>query len=220
MKAPCATQLRKSQTPMAHTLQLSVHARRLVTDGRAARFGDGSPGGASNQSLLSRAYVSSALMDILRRDTPRAARCKDGLVPRQRASCKLPRQLGKRPQLIEAPPKTNPRRYGSAAPRTMLAPLVAAAASFACDPPQRMRTTPSASSFRGNTLLIRVRAPPRMMCANPEPAERQPANTPPSSPSAMPLADTSPGEVVCDDDGCYLMLDTVSDGLVDTAIPV
>ena len=38
MKAPCATQLRKSQTPMAHTLQLSVHARRLVTDGRAARW--------------------------------------------------------------------------------------------------------------------------------------------------------------------------------------
>ena len=101
----------------------------------------------------------------------------------------------------------------------MLAPLVAAAASFACDPSQRMRTTPSASSFRGNTLLIRVRAPPRMMCANPEPAEQQ-ANAPPSSPSAMPSADTSPGEVVCDDDGCYLMLDTVSDGLVDTAIPI
>lgn len=29
-----------------------------------------------------------------------------------------------------------------------------------------------------------------------------------------------PGDVVCDDEGCYLMLDTLSDGLVDTAIPV
>ena len=76
MKAPCATQLRKSQTPMAHTLQLSVHARRLVTDGRAARFGDGSPGGASNQSLLSRAYVSSALMDIRCRVKPPGRRAK------------------------------------------------------------------------------------------------------------------------------------------------
>ena len=40
--------------------------------------------------------------------------------------------------------------------------------------------------------------------------------------AAVPVPDVSasPGDVLCDEDGCYLMLDTVSDGLVDTVIPI
>lgn len=44
------------------------------------------------------------------------------------------------------------------------------------------------------------------------------------SDDCAPLADScpvgAPGDVECDDDGCYMMLDTVGDGIVDSVIPV